>query len=218
MDLARQAKVPGLVGSVLAELLEVSADFDRIITTAYASGAIPDPFVIALSSTADARFGAAWSQIVSNYARQGFGSEKLATLLLAWTDERTAWDLADHLGPETVRNYWMRRMPFPVKGTHDDLERAAREYLRIEQSLAAIQSLSDVSDRLSAETVLAILDAAPKEISGLGTELGNLRYDIETIFDKLATRPDVAPAIWADVNSHTYRCCSTVAVVSHSTA
>ncbi|HYM08851.1 MAG TPA: hypothetical protein VEU11_20030, partial [Terriglobales bacterium] len=191
VELAREARFPGLVGNATAALLDDVENFDSMIRLAFVDGT-PDPFPIALSSIARNRFGTEWEVRIAARAYEGFSPHQLATLLLAWDNERAAWDLAASLGEDTVRDYWSRRVPLPVRGETADLERAGREYLRAGRALAAIHSLSNAADKLSGELVLKMLDRALDEIAASGRGFDrNIAYEIEAVFDKLDARNDM---------------------------
>jgi hypothetical protein len=192
-ELAQRAKFPGLVGASAADLLQDVAGFDRMLTTAYTFADIPDLFPLALSSSAHAKFGADWSSRIADRARDGLAPERLATLVMGWADERAAWDLAQTLGPEVVRSYWSRRIPWPAKGDLNDQERAAREYLKAGRALAAVQALGKATNALPGELVFRMLDEAIVEIARADATLdGNLAHEIGQVFDNLAAREDIS--------------------------
>ena len=152
-QLARQAKFPGLVGVAVGAIFQSVTDFDRMLTAAYSFSDMPDLFPMALSGIALDQFSTDWPSKVVERARQGLSPVRLATLLLGWTNERAAWDLAESFGPEVVQSYWSRRTPYPVRGNVADQERAAREYLRVGHAVAALQILGDATKELPGELV-----------------------------------------------------------------
>jgi hypothetical protein len=154
---------------------------------------MPELFPMALSSCAHSKFGRDWSSRVSDRAREGLAPERLATLLLGWNDEIAAWDLADALGPEVAHSFWSRRVAYPVRGGQIDQERAAREYLRVDRALAALQALAEATSTLPSELVFQMLDGAIEEIAAReGALVGNLGYEIGLVFDHLAARTDIS--------------------------
>jgi hypothetical protein len=192
-ELACRANAPGLVGVAVADVLKDVDAIDRMLTTAYALRDVPDQFPMALSSRAYDRFGPAWSARIAERARQGLSPEKLANLLLSWSDERVAWDLADALGPEVVQSFWSQRLAFPVRGERDDKERAAREYLKAGRAVVALRALSSSANELPSDLVLEILERALPDLAAanVSTE-GNLWVDIGQVFDNLSSRKDVS--------------------------
>jgi hypothetical protein len=193
VELARRAKFPGLVGAACSELFEGPVGFDRLITTAYAVENMPDLFPMALSGIAHAKFGEDWAQMVADRARNGLAPDRVASLILGWSEERTAWNWAERLGSEVVQSYWSRRLAFPVRGDLADLERAAKEYLKAGRALAAVQALGDATKALSGELVFRILDVAVTEIAEAQSQIDtNLAFEIGQIFDNLAARDDIS--------------------------
>lgn len=192
-ELACRAKTPGLVGVAVGDVLKDVDDVDRMLTTTYALPDVPDQFLMALSSRAYDRFGPAWSARIAERARQGLPPEKLANLLLSWSNERVAWDLADALGAEVVLSFWSQRLAFPVRGERDDKERAAREYLKAGRAVVALRALSSSANELPTELLLEILERALPDLTAanLSTE-GNLWVEIAEVFDKLSSRQDVS--------------------------
>ena len=112
---------------------------------------------------------------------------------MAWNGEQAAWKLAHELGAEVVRQFWLRRPAWPVRGDLGDLEAVAKEYLAVGRSLVGLACLWNDTDRLAPDLVFAMLDGSLAELSA-STLNSNLAYEIEIVFDKLASRTDVDPS------------------------
>ena len=192
LELAGAVKFPGLVALPFATILERLERFDEVLVSAFASNeAVPELFAIALSGAAHTRFGPTWSLHILDLENM-FSPQQLATLLLGFGEEHEAWDLAAKLGAEIVHDYWTRRLPFPVKGKPAEFERAAREYLNVNRPLAALQSVSRAAERIPVCLVFEILDASLAQVGEASKSAGvELAYEIEQVFEKLSSRPDI---------------------------
>jgi hypothetical protein len=188
--LAKEAAFPGMVGAQFANVPTDAEGINQMMIVARSAGGISEEFFSALSSVAHDRFGSSWCDQIRAYASGGYSGDELATLLLAWNGEQEAWKLAQELGAEVVRRFWLRRPAWPVRGDLGDLETVAREYLAVGRSLTGLACLWDDTDRLPVNLVFALLDASLAELSA-STLNSNLAYEIEIVFDKLAARTDV---------------------------
>jgi hypothetical protein len=194
-ELARRAKFPGLVGMSAAGSFGEVAEFDHMLTIAFSFPDISDLFLTALSSAAHRRFGTEWVSRIVDRASKGLAPAQLASLVLGWEDERTAWDLAGAFGPEVVQSYWSRRGPYVIRENLADQERAAREYLKAGSAIDALRALGHVTKELAAELVFEILDQVITEINrGSAPVVGDLSFEIGRTFENLAVRQDLSQA------------------------
>jgi hypothetical protein len=88
-----------------------------------------------------------------------------------------------------------RKQAWPLDGTAEAIEAAARKYVGFGRATAALWAASRAFDRISHQTLLEMLDRAVDEINSSPAQASNmLVYELGRVFDALDRRPE-APKI-----------------------
>jgi len=193
ISLAKQVTLRRFVAAAISKVVENGNVFDSLVDAALGQGPKLDEFAIMLSSEAEARFQQGWkSRIMTRFRQERCTSVDIATLLLAWRDEPATWEFAASFGPDVERSYWQRKPVWPLQGTKEAIETAARKYLSVGRAVATLGAIGGVADGVSADIIFEALDKAVEEVNASPTQASNIVfYELEVIFEALQKRSEV---------------------------
>jgi len=194
ISLANQVTYPRIVAASVSKSVDDIGAFDSMIDASLGQGPNLDEFAVMLSAEAERRFKQEWNtRILSRLHGNRCTLDGVAALLLLWPDEPETWTFVASIGPDVERSYWQRKQAWPLKGTTEALEVAARKYLSVGRAVAALGALHRAADRISHEVLFALLDKAVEEINSSPNLISNmLNYELGVIFDGLDRRQDIA--------------------------
>jgi hypothetical protein len=195
LALSRRAKLPQ---SIAKPLVAISGDFDlyeRVIVDSVGRGESLEWFAATLSGLALQKFDGAWSSRLDALAkREQWAPGVLTSLVLAWPDRRDTWDFVASFGQEAELDYWCRKHPVAIEGGVDDLEFAARWYMRVGRPIAALEALHMRVRDLSVDLIFDLLDDGISELNRRTSAVSNMViYHLQQIFDSLNSRTGVSP-------------------------
>jgi hypothetical protein len=90
------------------------------------------------------------------------------------------------------QSYWTRKQAWPLDGTAEAIEVAARKYVSFGRATVALEAASRAFDRISHQTLFEILDSAVEEINSSPAQASHMFvYELGRAFDTLDRRPEV---------------------------
>jgi hypothetical protein len=193
LSLANQVAYPRIVAHSASKLLEAIDQFDLMIDSSLGHGPKLDEFALMLSAEAEGRFKQEWnSRLLSRLREKRCASEGAATLLLLWPDQPETWQFVASLGADVEESYWRLKQAWPLDGTAEAVEAAARKYVSFGRATAALGAASRAFDRISHQTLFEMLDRAVDEINSSPAQASNMFvYELGRVFDALDRRPEV---------------------------
>ncbi|MDR3469928.1 MAG: hypothetical protein P4M07_28710 [Xanthobacteraceae bacterium] len=190
--LAERVKLPQCVATAFAEINSSLNDYEALILRALSHSELVQ-FATVLSGAAKRKFVSWPSRLKSLADHEGWSSDAIASLMLAWPDNRETWMTVKEFGPAIEDGYWSQKYPFPPEGDADDLGFAARRYMSAGRATAAIDAVHRRIGEIPINLVFDMLDAVLSEISTSKRSISNmLVYHLEKIFEVLENRKDVA--------------------------
>jgi hypothetical protein len=157
MELAKQAKLPYLVGFTLAQSAPTQEILESAIDLAVAvDSGIDEDFVLAISVGAHERFGVLWDEWIGARAKQFDDVGRAANLFLRWNDSRETWTFVASLGEGIEREYWKRKRAFK-QASDEDLFFALDKYIAVGRFGACLDTVSYEENRVPAAICVSIL-------------------------------------------------------------
>lgn len=192
MELARQVKSPGLMGSSIVRVLGA----DRAADFVLAAFAEPEPVAWVAMQVIGAgahEFGVAWGSATLERVRSAGATEaQIARLLTLWNDSPELFALVNAQTPELRANYWQLR---DVYVRHEDEALVERAVSQMLEHGRAIDLISFVGARLKkhdSEQLLQILERAFDQLMAEPERIPQLdSYWLREIFAGLRKREGI---------------------------
>ena len=193
ISLANQVAYPGLVAASAALVIGDVNQVDLMIDASIGHGRKLDEFAVTISAEAKRRFGQEWvSRISSRLQEKRCGPDDVASLVLLWPDEPGTWEFVASISPDAENSYWKRKQAWPIEGTTQALETAARKYLNVGRAMAGLGAVYGAADHISHNVLFELLDKTVEEANAAPTQpLNTLAYELGVIFDALDRREEV---------------------------
>jgi hypothetical protein len=191
--LAAIVRLPHLVAENISSVLGDCQQYSALLSRSIMVDELRD-FGVSLSAVALRLFGEEWRKELNKLGNEeSWPPNVFAQTLLAWPDDDETWDFAQAAGIDVSKAYWSTKKAFHVDGSAETINRAARNYLSVGRSLAAIEALHDRVRDLAPETIFGLLDAAIPELNAGGQipSGGMLSYYLDVIFVDLQSRSDL---------------------------
>jgi hypothetical protein len=193
LRLAHTVALPAAVAVAVGSVIDNIEEFAALTEAAMNETSKLPIFACVLSARAEQKFGTLWRSQISDWnSLNRWTPEQLADLLLAWGDERVTWDFAASLGPEIAQSYWKRKRSWALRG-EANVEMAVEKYLDVGRAIGAMQAIQFVADRVSAQIIFRILDAAVDELNASEIQpTSEFMFELDQLFDSLQRRPELA--------------------------
>ncbi|HEY3570141.1 MAG TPA: hypothetical protein VGP73_19570 [Thermoanaerobaculia bacterium] len=190
LRLAESAKVPTIVGSTTAEVVDHIEILDTLLDNALETRKL-EPFVISLSGRAAQMLGKTWTDHVASRAKEErWTAQDISTLILWWPDDASTWKIAASFDPETENLYWSRKPARPLQNPREDIIYAINKYAEAGRAIDAIDALHSRVNDLPADLVFLLLDQALREIH-LSPNKYQGHHWIDRVFEYLSDRDDI---------------------------
>ena len=191
--LAATVKMPHAVAIAFVDTSKGVEEVSALLSASLKNETLPQEFLVALSSRAQARFGEPWEHLIIDQAHsEALTAEETAKLVAAWPDIPQTWDLVERLGPEVDQAYWKRKGAWLLEDVPAVAERATRKFMSVGRSTAALGAISKCIESLPSPLLFELLDRAIPEINAFADGPNALLvHDIEGIFKQLKSRSDI---------------------------
>ncbi|MBI4205418.1 MAG: hypothetical protein HY527_10370 [Betaproteobacteria bacterium] len=192
IELATSVDCPQFVASAATAFIDIDRS-ESLIDASLGVSERLSAFALALSGEARRRDGDLWKERLLELARErSWTADQKAILLLGWPDEQATWQTAALLGAEVEKSYWLRKMPWGLKGSLDELMAASRSYLAVGRASAALGALHGRITEFPAPLALELIDGVIDELASARTKPNTMVvYPLEQALEALSARPDV---------------------------
>jgi hypothetical protein len=191
--LVHSVKYPVLVAYAFVEVIDDPSAVGDLARNYLNEKPHPDSFAIALSGTADFRFGTFWREFIESQVRAGLWTQEQAgSLASGFVDDLPTWEFVASLGSVAEKEYWTQKGARPLKVDVERLEFAVEKYLAFGRAVGALEAISYSTELPSSQTILRILDAATREINANpALASASLTFEVGHVLHVLRSRNDV---------------------------
>jgi hypothetical protein len=193
LALVESAKLPQLVASSFADVTDDLEAYESLVSQTLGRGDTLDHFAMVLSSAAARRSQAEWLERIRRLVdSKSWPPETVATLFLGWQENAATWNAVAQLGPSVEERYWRRKYSYTPEGNAEDLEFAARQYMKFGRASAGIDALHRRINEAPVDLVFELLDALVLELNRSKPVVNSmLVYHLEKIFEFLEKKEGV---------------------------
>ena len=191
LDLARKARLPGLVAAAAAEGIDDETVLIELIDKASCDAALED-FATSVAGALRWSRGEQFDQQFLAIAKEiGWSPLHTAALLVNWPETPRTWKLVASLGSEAEEAFWRRRAPNRFVGTADELATLVTHYLTVRRPGTALEAIHGRENELPWPMLATLLGMRITEINagGKGSDMDG--YYVQELFKKLRQRDDV---------------------------